>query len=166
MEIDRRMIKTLASETKVNILKSLGYRKKMTAELSAELKLSPSTVSEHIKELESADMVRKIETGHKWVYYELTPKSLEILKPKAPVQSIFLLAVGVVAVLVSGLSMIARDSYAAFGTMQEKMIAASSSQREVTGISVSINDVLTLLLVIGAFLIVLGVWKLRKSRSL
>jgi len=95
--------------------------------------------------LESADMVRKIETGHKWVYYELTPKSLEILKPKAPVQSIFLLAVGVVAVLVSGLSMIARDSYAAFGTMQEKMIAASSSQREVTGISVSINDVLTLL---------------------
>jgi DNA-binding transcriptional ArsR family regulator len=79
--LDREAFKSLASDTRVSILKSLNSRRKMLAELSKELKMSPSTVKEHMDSLRKAGLVELKDDGHKWKYYELTRKGKNVLNP-------------------------------------------------------------------------------------
>ncbi len=57
--------------TRNQIIASLKTRRKTLAELSRELGLAPSTVYEHMQKLESEGIVRKVDEGRKWKYYEL-----------------------------------------------------------------------------------------------
>ncbi|MBN2202639.1 MAG: winged helix-turn-helix transcriptional regulator [Candidatus Aenigmarchaeota archaeon] len=98
MEIDRKTLKALAADTRLDILKSLGRRRKMPSELSKEMRLAPSTILEHLSKLETASLVKKENTGHKWVYYSLTGKGENLVKPKAPVQFILMLTIGTIFV--------------------------------------------------------------------
>ena len=79
--LDRESFRTLASDTRVSILKSLDRRRKMLTELSKELKMSPSTVKEHMDNLCAAGLTVQMDDGHKWKYYELTTKGKNILHP-------------------------------------------------------------------------------------
>jgi len=98
MEISRQEIKALASDTRVAILKSLGGRRKMPSELSREFSMAPSTVVEHLHILKSAGLIKGVETGHKWKYYELTEKGRGLVIPRFPMQFVVMLSVGVLAV--------------------------------------------------------------------
>ena len=80
--LDRESFRSLASETRVTILKSLDRRRKMLTELAKELKMSPSTVKEHMENLCAAGLTVQIDDGHKWKYYELTRKGKNILHPE------------------------------------------------------------------------------------
>jgi DNA-binding transcriptional ArsR family regulator len=99
MEIDRKTLKALAADTRLEILKSLSKRRKMPSELSKELKLATSTITEHLDRLEEADLIRREETGHKWIYYQLTEKGENLIRPKVPVQFILVLSVSVIIIL-------------------------------------------------------------------
>ncbi|MEM5812599.1 MAG: winged helix-turn-helix domain-containing protein [Candidatus Aenigmatarchaeota archaeon] len=79
--LDREAFRSLASETRIYILKSLFVRRKMLAELSKELGMTPSSVKEHMESLMKAGLVTLKDDGHKWKYYELTRKGREILRP-------------------------------------------------------------------------------------
>jgi DNA-binding transcriptional ArsR family regulator len=79
--LDRESFKSLASGTRISILKSLHQRRKMLAELSKELGMSPSTVKEHMDSLRKAELVQLKDEGHKWKYYELTRKGRNVLNP-------------------------------------------------------------------------------------
>ena len=46
--IDRKTFKTLASDTRVGLLKSLNVRRKTLSELSREHRMSVSTIKEHL----------------------------------------------------------------------------------------------------------------------
>lgn len=80
--LDRESFKSLASDTRVSILKSLDRRRKTLTELSKQFGMSPSTVKEHMDNLCSAKLVVQIDDGHKWKYYELTEKGKNILHPE------------------------------------------------------------------------------------
>jgi DNA-binding transcriptional ArsR family regulator len=97
-ELDRRAIKALASDTRVAILKSLGVRRKMPSELAREQELAASTIIEHLSVLEGANLIRKVRTGHKWIYYELTRKGQELVAPRLPMQHIIVLGLGLLLV--------------------------------------------------------------------
>jgi DNA-binding transcriptional ArsR family regulator len=79
--LDRSTFRSLASDTRISILKSLDRRRKMLAELSKELGMSPSTVKEHMDSLRKAGLVIMKDDGHKWKYYELTRDGKSILHP-------------------------------------------------------------------------------------
>jgi DNA-binding transcriptional ArsR family regulator len=79
--LDRKTFKTLASDTRVGILKSLARRRKMLTELSKEFGMSPSTIKEHLDNLSRAELVVQMDEGHKWKYYELTGKGKDVLNP-------------------------------------------------------------------------------------
>lgn len=79
--LDRKTFKTLASDTRVGILKSLKSRRKMLTELSKEFGMSPSTIKEHLDNLARAELVVMKDDGHKWKYYELTRKGRDVLNP-------------------------------------------------------------------------------------
>lgn len=63
-------------ETKDRILKSMRSGKKMPSEICTELGLSPSTVTQHLQELEAMGAIRKVENPFvkKWKYFELNPE--------------------------------------------------------------------------------------------
>ncbi len=77
--IDRQSLKAIAMLSRMDILKSLAKRRKMPSELSREVGLSPSTISEHLKILENAGLVTRQDTGKKWVYYSLTDKGAAVV---------------------------------------------------------------------------------------
>ena len=91
MKIDKRIMKVLASDTRLEILKELKDRKMMPSFLSNRIGKNKSTVTEHLKILEDAGLVeRHIEPGKKWVFYGLTPEGREVVNPY-PKQMIFVL---------------------------------------------------------------------------
>ena len=97
--MDRDTIKLLASDTRSNIIKTLVKRRKTLSEISKELGLAPATVTEQLKALEKGGMVRKMDEGRKWKYYELTKKSVEVTTPATPV---FLVIATVAVILFAG----------------------------------------------------------------
>jgi DNA-binding transcriptional ArsR family regulator len=79
--LDKKVFRSLASDTRISILKSLDVRRKMLTELAKELDMSPSTVKEHMESLRKAELVVLKDDGHKWKYYELTRDGKNILHP-------------------------------------------------------------------------------------
>lgn len=95
MEIDSKTIKALSAETRIRILKILRNSRRIAADISKEIGLAPSTVNEHLKLMEEAGLVRKNETGHKWIYYEITEKGKNMITPKMPISIILTLSLGI-----------------------------------------------------------------------
>ncbi|MBI2583093.1 MAG: winged helix-turn-helix transcriptional regulator [Candidatus Aenigmarchaeota archaeon] len=176
MEIDKSTIKALASDTKSGILKKLEERRKMPAELSKELNLSPSTVVEHLKALENLGLVKKTETGHKWVYYELTEKSRNIVKPKIPVQNIFMLSLGIVLTIGSFISYLFQSAASQFtesASIQNiagvekaaQEIAETPQTADISQFSAATDYFLIVIFAIGIILIAYSMWKLRQAKK-
>ena len=81
--LDRDMFKALASETRLDILKTLDGKKLGLNEISDKINLNKATLHEHLSKLHEAGLVkRKEREGHKWVYYKLTWKGESLLHPE------------------------------------------------------------------------------------
>ena len=80
--IERDVFKALASDTRIEILKILDKRRHTQSEIAFSIKLSVPTVKEHLDAMEKAGLVKPIDEGYKWKYYELTEKSRCILDPE------------------------------------------------------------------------------------
>ena len=96
--LDKKTFEALAMESRVKILKSLKERRKTQSELSKELALAPSTISEHLEKMLEAELVAKKKDHHKWIYYELTEKGQHILSPQKA--SVFVFALSLTLFLV------------------------------------------------------------------
>jgi len=61
-------------ETKMSILEMLATKSKTLTDISRELGLSPSTVSQHLKELRMAGAIQQVYAGRprKWKLYTVT----------------------------------------------------------------------------------------------
>jgi DNA-binding transcriptional ArsR family regulator len=127
MEIDRKTLKALAADTRLDILKSLGKRRKTPSELSKELNLATSTVTEHLDKLEEASLIRREETGHKWIYYSLTPKGINLVKPKYPVQ--FILIISITIVIISATSIFIYGNYSQMSATGSDTLSVPMTQR-------------------------------------
>jgi len=104
--LDRKSFEALAAGTRVKILKSLKQRRKTLSELSKELDMSISGTKEHLQNLEDAELVVKIDDGHKWKYYELTKKGKGIIGPKE-LKVWILLSISSMAFIVSVMALLA-----------------------------------------------------------
>jgi len=73
VKFDQGELKVLASETRVEILKTLKDRNFTVSELSEKLGHSKSTLHEHISKLLESNLVEKADNyTNKWVYYRLS----------------------------------------------------------------------------------------------
>lgn len=79
------VLKSLADETRLNILKILLNNERCVCEISPQVKRTQSTVSIQLKVLEKAGIIKSRKEG-KWVYYKIINKDvlniLTILKVK------------------------------------------------------------------------------------
>ena len=142
MEVDKRTIKALAADTRIDILKSLQKRRKMPSELAREFNLAPSTITEHLKILESIRLVERKHTGHKWIYYQLTERGSGVLSPRYPVNIILTLGIGLMF-LAGGLSYYLIDSptFGAGYSAMSKEVVESSDIAPVAAAPASINKI-------------------------
>jgi len=79
--LDRESFKALASEVRVEILKQLEARRMTVTDLSHAMSLAKPTLLEHLDRLVSAGLVNKVDEGRKWIYYDLTKRGRNILRP-------------------------------------------------------------------------------------
>jgi len=80
--LDQESFKALASEVRVEIMKRLDARRATVTDLSSLLDLSKPTLLEHLEKLQAAGLVKRLDEGRKWIYYELTGKGRKILHPE------------------------------------------------------------------------------------
>jgi DNA-binding transcriptional ArsR family regulator len=103
--LDRKSFEALAVESRVRILKSLRQRRKTLSELAEGMGMSVSGVKEHLQVLEQAELVRKMDDGHKWKYYELTKKGSDVVAPKE-LRVWILLSISMFALLMSAMALL------------------------------------------------------------
>src|SRR5512137_169280 len=80
--LDQESFKALASEVRVDVLKKLDERRQTVTDLSALLSLSKPTLLEHLEKLQAAGLVKRVDEGRKWIYYELSQKGRKLLHPE------------------------------------------------------------------------------------
>src|SRR5438093_7526747 len=107
--LDQASFRGLAAGVRVEVLKKLDERRATVTDLANALELSKPTLLEHLEKLQAADLVKRIDEGRKWIYYELTGKGRKILHPERVTivvslgLSLFLAAAGILA-LATGLT--------------------------------------------------------------
>ncbi len=81
--LDRETFKALASDTRLDILKSLDGHNLGLNEIARITNLNKATLHEHLGKLNEAGLIKRTERdGHKWVYYKLTWKGESLLHPE------------------------------------------------------------------------------------
>ncbi len=81
--LDREAFKALASDARLEILRTLDGKKMSLKDISKQTDLSKATLHEHLTKLAEAGLVkRKEREGHKWVYYKLSWKGESLLHPE------------------------------------------------------------------------------------
>jgi len=132
--IERDVFKALASDTRIEILKILDKRRHTQSELAVTLKLSVPTVKEHLDAMGKAGLVKQIDEGYKWKYYELTEKSKCILDPERKKVWILLgfwivAAVGTFAVFFSKVFLFGRAQSTSFKALSAQETVLSAAPR-------------------------------------
>jgi DNA-binding transcriptional ArsR family regulator len=106
--LDQESFRALASDVRVGILKRLDARRETVTDLSNLLALSKPTLLEHLEKLQSAGLVKRIDEGRKWIYYELSQKGRKILHPErvaitlALASAVVLAAIGAFSLFLAG----------------------------------------------------------------
>jgi DNA-binding transcriptional ArsR family regulator len=81
--LDRETFKALASDTRLDILKTLDGKNLGLNEIAKVSNLNKATLHEHLTKLHEAGLIKRSERdGHKWVYYKLTWKGESLLHPE------------------------------------------------------------------------------------
>ena len=81
--LDINAFKALASDTRLDILRTLDGKKMSLKDISNATNLNKATLHEHLSKLNEAGLVKKKEReGHKWVYYKLSWKGESLLHPE------------------------------------------------------------------------------------
>ncbi len=167
MEIDSKTIKALSAETRIRILKILNGNRKIAAEISKELELAPSTVNEHLKIMEESGLLRKNDTGHKWIYYEITEKGKNLVSPKMPISIILTLSLGIGLALFGGMNFFAENIFysgsASTAISSAMGKAAEIAEHGTVATAPAINWLPLIILAAGMILIVYGFIKLRRK---
>ena len=83
VSLDLDSFKALASETRLDILRTLDGKKMSLKDITKATNLHKMTLYEHLNKLVTAGFIKRIEReGHKWVYYKLTWKGASLLHPE------------------------------------------------------------------------------------
>jgi len=127
MIIDRKVLKVLAEDTRMNIIKELSNGSRTPSDLSRKLNKSSATIVEHLDILCNSGLVRKIENSNrKWVFYALTDRCVDIISNKSR-GLVIILAISLVVLVVGGSFLGFIYSYQA-GTFAAKAPASESEK--------------------------------------
>ena len=168
--LDKKTFEALAMESRVKILKALKERRKTQSELSKELALAPSTISEHLEKMLEAELVAKKKDHHKWIYYELTEKGQHILSPQKASVFVFALSLTIFVVFLAYVFLtFTADSFKAAGApMYDRALSgleAVPSAQMAAQPDYFTPVVLIAIVIAAALLLVWSFNRMRKNRA-
>src|SRR5437016_1087519 len=135
--LDQESFKALASDVRVGILKRLDTRRETVTDLSNLLSLSKPTLLEHLEKLQSAGLVKRVDEGRKWIYYELSDKGRKILHPERVAITLVLgLAVALAAI---GAFLVLSAGFGSLTAAPAYNASAPAAQRNMLGGPVGIG---------------------------
>jgi DNA-binding transcriptional ArsR family regulator len=91
VELDKKSIFALASDTRLEILKSLQPMRRTVSQLSEELNIDKAAVHRHLKKMEEGGLVKRLE-DHGFVYYGLTWKARDLIVPNENTRIVIVLS--------------------------------------------------------------------------
>ena len=91
VELDKKSIFALASDTRLEILKSLQPMRRTVSQLSEELNIDKGAVHRHLKKMEEGGLVKRHE-DHGFVYYGLTWKARDLVAPNENTRIVIVLS--------------------------------------------------------------------------
>ncbi len=92
VELDKKSILALASDTRLEILKSLQPMRRTVSQLSEAVNVDKAAVHRHLKKMEEGGLVKRYEE-HGFVYYGLSWKARDLLAPTENTKIVILLSV-------------------------------------------------------------------------
>jgi DNA-binding transcriptional ArsR family regulator len=109
VELDKKALFALASDTRLEILKALQSERRTVSQLAETLGVDKAAVYRHLKKLEEGDFVKR-EDDHGFVYYRLSWKARDIISPGENTRIIVLISASVALLMVAALILIAMSS--------------------------------------------------------
>jgi len=114
--LDEQSFKALSADSRVSILKRLNERRMTLSELSKRLDLKGSTIKEHCTILLNAQLIKKIDEGRKWKYYELTGKGKQVVTPSFIGEAKILISLCISAIIFMGILLFAFQALNSLGS--------------------------------------------------
>jgi DNA-binding transcriptional ArsR family regulator len=174
VELDRKSLFALASDTRLDILRALQPMRRTVTQLSESLGIDKAAVHRHLKTLEGGGLVKRYEE-HGFVYYGLSWKARDLVSPNEHTRIVVLLSaslvIAVCALFFTLIALSALNSNGIFGSREAQNPPYDQAQADYhTSRSISENLVFsapaTILMVISAVLLVAGAVTLaRKPRQ-
>lgn len=109
VELDKKSLFALASDTRVDILKSLQPMRRTVTQLAESLGIDKAAVHRHLKKLEEGGLVKRYE-DHGFVYYGLSWKARDLMSPTENTRVIVLLSSSWIFILIAAFLVMATFS--------------------------------------------------------
>ncbi len=102
VELDKKSLFALASDTRLEILKSLQPMRRTVSQLSEVLNIDKAAVHRHLKKMEEGGLVKRYEE-HGFVYYGLSWKARDLMSPNENTRIVILISSVLVLALAASL---------------------------------------------------------------
>src|SRR4030067_211773 len=120
VELDKKSLFALASDTRLDILRSLQPMRRTVSQLAEALQIDKAAVYRHLKKMEEGELVKKYE-DHGFVYYGLTWKARDLMSPNENTRIVILLSsTWIFVAAVAGMLVFAFASQGLGGTSRTK----------------------------------------------
>ena len=175
--LDKIAFKALASETRLDILRTLDGKKMGLKDISSATNLNKATLHEHLTKLHEAGLVkRKEREGHKWVYYKLSWKGASLLHPENT-RIVVLFSATLISLFfgVIGIINFARDKFLAAESSDMMFKAGpepvedtlNQAGREALGIGQNqiFMYIAIVCLILFTVLMVISIWRYRENKT-
>lgn len=91
VELDKKSLFALASDTRLEILKALQPMRRTVSQLSEVVSVDKAAVYRHLKKMEDGGLVKRYEE-HGFVYYGLSWKAKDLISPNESTKIVILLS--------------------------------------------------------------------------
>jgi len=169
VELDKKALFALASDSRMEILKALHPQRRTVAQLADQLGIDKAAVHRHLKKLEEGELVTRYE-DHGFVYYGLSWKARDVVSPGENTKIVIvfsltlMMIVVAIAAIISGLPsspFMAGASETSNGDLYpgaDRYFGQTWASPELLAIGIA-------LLVVAAILIYLGWRRLRAPKQ-
>lgn len=159
VELDRDALFALASDTRLEVLRSLRDERRTLSQLAERLTVDKAAVHRHLRKLEEGGLVKRSEE-HGFVYYSLTWKARGLISPGENTRVVVLLSSAVLLMVicaailvlassgVPGMSELTGDSDPADSPITERVEKVQSVLYWIV-IAISIAAAISIILALG-----------------
>jgi len=168
VSLDLDSFKALASETRLDILRTLDGKKMSLKEITKATNLHKMTLYEHLSKLVTAGFIKRVEReGHKWVYYKLTWKGASLLHPENT-RIVVMFSITFISLFFGFISFIAFMIQKPINTVarsQDFLMGKLETTTETTASSPLFLYIAVVCTIVFLTLLAVSVWRYRKNKT-